>query len=62
MVSKVWEKGGMVIKVKSGRKRRDGQLSKVWEKQEGWSIKKSLGERGGVVSKVKSGGERRDGQ
>ena len=45
MVSKVWEKGGMVIKVKSGRERRDGQLSKVV--------------RGGVVSKVKSGGERR---
>ena len=38
----------MVIKVKSGRERRDGQLSKVV--------------REGMVSKVKSGGERRDGQ
>ena len=40
MVSKVWGE------------RRDGQLSKVRERQEGWSVKKSLGERGGVVSKV----------
>ena len=38
----------MVSKINAGRERREGQLSKVWERDEGWS--------------TKSGGKRRDGQ